>query len=287
MPKRGLRGLLDALGRVILPSVESMQRRNHSDAERLLGKGLEFGPLRVRLAQNSADRDEIFKLRYTIFNEELGEGIPENARTRRDTDRFDPFCDHLLIERDGKILGTYRILPNKQAEAAGGFYTETEFHIRSLPINFSEAIEVGRACILKDHRKQSTLLCLFHGLYHYLDLVNAKYLFGMATLAPMSHENALASFQLVQKMGRFTPIPGVEPLEELRIPEATVPGDKPQIPALVSIYFGIGANICAAPAYDPIFRAHDFLTFFNAREMTDRFRNLFDRFATKTRKDIS
>lgn len=251
------------------------------DSEKLLGAGLEYSSFRVRLAQSPSDKDAVFKLRYDVFNEELGEGIPENAATQRDVDKFDPFCDHLIVEKDSKIVGTYRFLPGKRASDCGGFYSETEFKLRNLPINFNEAIEMGRACIRPEHRKQSTLVCLLCGVRHYANIMESKYFFGMASLAQMSHENALATYLEVEKLGRVKLYPGVEPLPEMKIPDGTIAGPVPQIPALMSVYFNLGAVVCAKPAYDPIFRCHDMLSLLDIEEVSEKTWNFFEKFAKR------
>ena len=51
-----------------------------------------------------------------------------------DADRFDEFCDHLLVREDntGELVGCYRMLPPPGAIAAGGLYTATEFDVSGL-----------------------------------------------------------------------------------------------------------------------------------------------------------
>ena len=66
---------------------------------------------RVGMAQTLEDVIECQRLRYLVFNCELGEGLDISARTGLDRDRFDPICDHLMV-RDaatGKLAGTYRM----------------------------------------------------------------------------------------------------------------------------------------------------------------------------------
>ena len=53
------------------------------------------------------------------------------ATDGRDADRFDEYCDHLLVREDnsGELVGCYRMLPPPGAIAAGGLYTATEFDV--------------------------------------------------------------------------------------------------------------------------------------------------------------
>ena len=69
----------------------------------------------LRLAETQEDRDAACRLRFKVFNIELGEGLESSYQTGLDTDQFDLFCEHLLVEdklEDNparRIVGTYRM----------------------------------------------------------------------------------------------------------------------------------------------------------------------------------
>jgi putative hemolysin len=73
------------------------------------------GRYRLRLAETAEDRDAACRLRFRVFNIEMGEGLESSYQTGRDTDRFDLCCEHLLVEdkqEDSparRIVGTYRM----------------------------------------------------------------------------------------------------------------------------------------------------------------------------------
>lgn len=71
------------------------------------------------------------RLRYDVFSTTPGFALPAAADTRRDGDRFDEYCDHLLVRDDdtGELVGCYRMLAPAGAIAAGGLYTATEFDV--------------------------------------------------------------------------------------------------------------------------------------------------------------
>ena len=48
----------------------------------------------LKLAETEAERDQVYELRFRVFNQELGEGIAENEALQRDHDEFDAHCDH-------------------------------------------------------------------------------------------------------------------------------------------------------------------------------------------------
>ncbi|RUW18953.1 GNAT family N-acetyltransferase, partial [Mesorhizobium sp. M1A.F.Ca.IN.020.06.1.1] len=57
-----------------------------------------IGNLEVRLARNGAEIAAAQEVRYRVFYDELGARKDLfQAQDRRDADRFDPLCDHLLV----------------------------------------------------------------------------------------------------------------------------------------------------------------------------------------------
>ncbi len=52
----------------------------------------------LRFAQNARDLDAVLKLRFEVFNLELGEGLQSSFRTERDRDEYDLQCHHLIVE---------------------------------------------------------------------------------------------------------------------------------------------------------------------------------------------
>ena len=116
---------------------------------------LQEGPYRVRFARGAADLERVQRLRFRVFNQELGEGLEESWRTGRDEDRFDRGCHHLMLEEDatGELVGTYRMQTAEMAGAGEGFYCDQEFDLATLAPEVREAsVELGRACIADDHR---------------------------------------------------------------------------------------------------------------------------------------
>jgi putative hemolysin len=59
---------------------------------------LREGRYLLRCAQDARDLDAVLKLRFEVFNLELGEGLQSSFRTGRDRDEFDAQCHHLIVE---------------------------------------------------------------------------------------------------------------------------------------------------------------------------------------------
>jgi len=175
-----------------------------TQAQDLLGFGdtLRSGSLEVRLAHGQADIEAAQALRYRVFVDELGARPSESARaTRRDADKFDGYCDHLLVidhakgEGPDSIVGTYRLLRRSVAEKHDGFYTATEFDISALLAMKGELLELGRSCVDAQHRNRPTMQLLWKGIAAYVFAHDIKLMFGCASLPgtdPAAHAAALS-----------------------------------------------------------------------------------------------
>jgi putative hemolysin len=148
------------------------------------------GRLQVRLAQSSADIDAAQALRYRVFCEGLGARLAAGFdRVRRDVDRFDRDCDHLLV-LDGargsgpdRVVGTYRLIRRAVATRLGGFYSAGEYDIARLVAQPGEILELGRSCVDAAYRQRPTLRLLWSGIAAYVFHYNIVLMFGCASLS--------------------------------------------------------------------------------------------------------
>jgi L-ornithine Nalpha-acyltransferase len=157
------------------------------------------GPLQVRLAETAADIDAVQALRYRIFYESLGaRPLPEMLRRRRDFDRFDNDCDHLLVLDRGNgrgsnpVVGTYRLLRRDAARRLGGFYSADEYDIAPLVAHEGEILELGRSCVDAAYRQRPAMQLLWNGIAAYVFHHDITLLFGCASL-PGTDPDALAT----------------------------------------------------------------------------------------------
>ncbi len=176
-------------------ALQSRRSRPFDESRR---KSRDSDHLEVRLAETTDEIDAAQALRYRVFFEEMGaRPSAEAARNRRDRDRFDDVCDHLLvIDRTrgagrGAVVGTYRLLRRSVAERHGGFYTETEFDIAPLLVVEGELLELGRSCVEAAYRTRPTMQLLWRGVGHYCLKHHIKLMFGCASL-PGTDTKALA-----------------------------------------------------------------------------------------------
>lgn len=167
-----------------------------------------LGALEVRLARDKTEIRKAQRLRYDVFYKEGGAlPSPKTAFTRRDADRFDKFCDHLIVidhawktprgKTKPKVVGAYRLLRGEMAMKAGGYYSADEYDLAPLLARHSSArvLELGRSCVLESHRSKRTIELLWRGLLAYIRAYRIDVMFGCASLPgtdPSKHATALS-----------------------------------------------------------------------------------------------
>ncbi|TFG51286.1 MAG: GNAT family N-acetyltransferase [Gemmatimonadales bacterium] len=72
---------------------------------------MEAGRYQVRFARSPEDLDALQRLRFEVFNLELGEGLDSAFATGRDHDELDLSFHHLMIMSgaEQETVGTYRL----------------------------------------------------------------------------------------------------------------------------------------------------------------------------------
>ena len=241
---------------------------------------VEAGSYRVRFARTAEDLDRILRLRFQIFNLELGEGLEISHATGRDEDELDGRFHHLIIERrdSAAVVGTYRMQTAEMALAGGGFYADPEFDLSTLPARVRDAaIEIGRACVAKEHRNGRVLHLLWRGLAAYLEWNQKHYLFGCCSLTSQDPALGVAVHRHFEETGSVHPslVVAPRPGSECEIaPGQVLPA--PHVPALFQSYLHLGAKVLGPPAIDRLFKTIDWLVILDTREFDPAtYRTLF------------
>jgi putative hemolysin len=220
------------------------------------------------------------RLRYDVFTSEPGFELA-GADDGRDTDRFDQFCDHLLVREDvtGELVGCYRMLPPPGAIAAGGLYTATEFDVSELDEIRPSLVEMGRAVVRDDHRNGGVVLLMWAGILAYLDRCGYDYVTGCVSVpiqgaphdVPGSQARGVRDFVLRRHRAPYTVRPyrpvvlGGAPLDKIEAP------GRAAVPPLMRGYLRLGAQICGEPAHDPDFGVADFMALLDKRQADTRY----------------
>jgi putative hemolysin len=250
----------------------------------------EIGRYRLRLAQSVEDRDAACRLRFKVFNIELGKGLESSYETGLDTDHFDLFCEHLLVEDkvDKRIVGTYRMQSGATAARNLGYYSELEFDLSPYEGMRSEILELGRASIDREHRTPEVLTLLWRGIAQYATDMQLRYLIGCSSLnsvdpregwqmyAQLRNYRVADGFETLPAEGFVCPDAPAEPCPDIESGSPAEAAPQPvKVPKLLKTYLAIGARICSAPAWDREFGTIDFLTLLDLRTISSSARNRF------------
>lgn len=232
------------------------------------------GSYRVRFARDRADLEAIQRLRFEVFNLELGEGLQSSFESGLDRDLYDEGCHHLLVAtREGEVVGTYRMQTPEMAEANHGLYTAGEFDLAQLPCEvLVDSVETGRACVAKEHRNGRVLTLLWKGLAAYMLWNRRRYLFGCCSLTSQDPHVARATYELLRSGSFLHPTLRIPPLAHfVCYPPDFVPDPavSVKLPALFAGYLKLGAKITGEPALDREFKTIDFLTLLDVHALDE------------------
>ena len=234
------------------------------------------GHLTFSLARTVAEIAEAQRIRFKVFAEEMGAKLP-SADMGLDIDRFDAFCDHLLVRDHGndKVVGTYRILPPEKALEAGGYYSETEFDLSRLMHLRDRMVEVGRSCVHPDYRDGATITQLWSGLADYITKHSHEYLIGCASISMGDGGHYAAS--VYNKVNKLHAAPAeYRVFPHCRLPLESLNQDlEVTIPPLIKGYLRLGAYVAGEPAWDPDFNCADLFILMPVSRMNARYAKHF------------
>ena len=239
------------------------------------------GKYELRFAQSGEELDAIKRLRFEVFNLELNEGLDASYVSGKDEDLFDQVCHHMMISKDGVgVVGTYRFQTSEMASEGGlGFYSAEEFDLSTLPADvIAQSVELGRACISKDHRSLKVLYLLWKGIGLYLMHNNRRYLFGCTSLTSQNPKEGHGVYHLLRESGHVHESIEVAPQSPFHCSLETdeyFPDTKPRVPRLMRAYLSLGAKVCSQPALDRMFKTIDYFTLFDTARLSDQAQSYF------------
>jgi len=232
---------------------------------------LEAGPYVARLALTEAERAATYRLRFVVFNLEMNEGLESAFVDGYDKDRYDDVCDHLIIEEraTGAIVGTYRLQMGDVAGRNFGYYSEQEFCFAPYEGMRSQIVELGRACIHREHRSPEVLHLLWRGIARYSLANGGRYMMGCCSLNSLDPEVGHAVHRALQNC-MVEPELRTVATEAYKMPAPVVKLPEERAPKLLRAYLAIGARICSGPAIDREFKTIDFLTLLDLQTLHPR-----------------
>lgn len=247
--------------------------------------------LEARLAVSDADIDAAQALRYRVFYDEMkAKPSPENEARRRDSDRFDAICDHLLvIDRErtdvaGGVVGTYRLLRRKVAERHGGFYSASEYDISKLAGQKGEILELGRSCVDAAHRTRPTMQMLWTAIAAYLRIHDIELMFGCASLPGTDPRSLALPLTYLYYYHLAPPALRLRALPELHVDMRLLPEDQVdpkqalnEMPPLIKGYLRLGGFVGDGAVVDPQFNTTDVCILVKTELVTEKYIRHYDR----------
>lgn len=242
----------------------------------------------VRLAKNGRDIEAAQRLRWSVFYDDMGASPSDDGPHGLDVDPFDILCDHLLVEDDGIVVGTYRLLRQGVAARHRGFYSAQEYALdaveREAARDGRELLELGRSCVAPAYRNAETIQLLWRGIARYLVRHDIGGMMGCASFpgidpaahaAPISyllhHHLAPANIRAVARPERHVemamlPLGSYDPRNARRM-----------LPPLIKGYLRVGAMVGDGAVIDHQFNTVDVFLFMPVEAIAQRY---FGRFAS-------
>lgn len=227
------------------------------------------------------------RLRYAIFANEMGARLtpPPGTAPGIDADRFDAYCDHLLvrvIDPAGvlapRLVGTYRVLSPAGARRAGGYYSESEFDFAPLRPLAATAVELGRACVDAEWRSGGVIMALWGALGAYMLKHGLDTMFGCASIGVADgglHARRVwrkvSAAHLAAPEWRLRPR---LPLPQIDQPDPVAMSMR-DLPPLIKGYLRCGAKVLGPPSLDPRFNTADLPVMLRLDELPSRYRKQF------------
>jgi putative hemolysin len=243
----------------------------------------------VSWASCEADVRAAQRLRHLVFVDEMGArpipppGTPDGI----DADRFDSFCDHLLVRAGttdgghaGPVIGTYRVLGPDAARRAGGLYSDGEFDLGPLDCLRPRAVELGRSCVHPAWRSGGVILALWAALAQYMRQHELDTMIGCASVGIDDGGDAARRLWLrLRAQHQVAPHWRVRPYAPLRVDcrSGDSPDDTAGLPAagtppLIKGYLRCGAQLLGPPALDTAFNTADLPMLMRIADLAPRYR---------------
>lgn len=226
----------------------------------------------------ASDTDELReaqRLRFEVFSRELGACLA-TPLAGHDIDRFDDYCEHLLV-RDAatrELIGTYRVLTPAQARRAGGTYSDQEFDLGPLAPLRARMVELGRSCVHAEHRHGAVVLALWSELAAFMARNTLDTMIGCACI-PLQHYGTPGAAAVWQQLSlsHLAPVRyQVRPRLALPLARPALP-DGMAAPPLIRAYLRLGARLLGPPAWDAAFNTADLPMMMRMQDLPLRYRH--------------
>jgi putative hemolysin len=231
--------------------------------------------LLVGWARHGEEVREAQRLRFDVFAGEFGAQL-HTPLPYHDVDRYDEFCEHLLVrdEETGDVVGTYRALTPAQARRAGSTYADGEFDLAPLAALRPRMLELGRSCVHPQHRHGAVIIALWGALAQFMVRHELESMIGCASI-PLAQGPLAAAGAWNRLRHSHMAEAGLHIAPRLALP---LPPE-PQLlaldadpPPLIQGYLRLGARVLGPPAWDPHFNSADLPLLVRLADLPPRYR---------------
>jgi putative hemolysin len=231
--------------------------------------------LQVGWARHGDEVREAQRLRFDVFAGEFGAQL-HTPLPYHDVDRFDDFCDHLLVRdgASGEVVGTYRALTPAQARRAGSTYADSEFDLAPLAALRPRMLELGRSCVHPQHRHGAVILALWSALADFMVRNELESIIGCASI-PLQQGalGAAGAWNRLRQTHLAQPALRIAPRMPLALPpDAQLLALDADPPPLIQGYLRLGARVLGPPAWDPNFNSADLPLLVRLDDLPPRYR---------------
>ena len=264
---------------MICPVADVKNPERQSYLHRFHGTGvrIEDGRYVVKLAESSQEIESALRLRYEVFRVELAGPARELETGAIDFDDYDLASRHLIVvdRASGTTVGTYRLNSIESAKTATGFYSHSEFSIEDLPGTvLFDGVEIGRACIAREHRNTKVLFLLWKGLASFCQAAGKRYFFGCCSIFTRDLAVGEAAYRQLADAGHFHEELRVEP-RVTGLYKAERDSQFVELPSLFNMYLRLGAKVCGPPSIDDEFGTIDFFVVCDTEQVPEKYRKMF------------
>ncbi len=237
----------------------------------------------TRLAADAAEIAQAQRLRYDVFVRELGgNGDMVDHAAGLERDRFDPYCEHLLLldrarPAEDQVVGVYRLMTEEGAARAGQYYTESEYDLTALKTCGRRLLELGRSCLHADYRGGAGMFNLWQALGLFVGTRGIEVLFGTASFhgtdtgalaLPLSHlhHNHLAPAALrVSARPPHAVAMDILPADQIDRRRAML-----KVPSLIKAYLRLGGAVGEGAWVDHDFNTIDVCLVMDTARMSEK-----------------
>ncbi len=250
-------------------------------------KPIQLGEYSVKIADSMAEIEAAQRLRYLVFYEIMqAKASVQVQQAKMDFDKYDEFADHLLVLHQQKIVGTYRLMPQKNLDASNGaiaqFYSEDEYDVGKLIATDKNIMELGRSCTHPEHRSKVAMQLLWRGIGEYIMQNNIDFMFGCASFSgcdPTEHKDSLSYlYHHHLANAQFCPKTLPQFHNNMNIVSADEINPKQEflrLPPLIKGYLRLGGVVGDGAFIDHNFNTTDILMVVQTSNVGDKYLNKF------------